>query len=377
MSKVWLSPPHLGEKEKEYVNEAFATNWIAPLGPNVDVFENQISNYLNIKEAVSLSSGTAALHLALVACGVKHDDIVLCQSFTFAASAFPIQYLGAHPVFIDSEKETWNMDPQLLEESITDYIKIGKKPTAVIVVHLYGMPAKMNNIVEICSKYDIPIIEDAAEALGSVYEDKKCGSIGKVGILSFNGNKIITTSGGGALISNDSEIINKVRHISAQAKEPAAYYLHKEIGYNYRMSNVCAGIGRGQMEVLNDRVQKRREIFDVYQKELKDINGLHFLVEPNGSFSNRWLTTVVFDPTVFKKETNEKIRKGLESVNIETRPLWKPLHQQPVFKSCKAYINGVSDYLFDNGLCLPSGSNMNDEVISSIIKEIRNQLLND
>lgn len=269
------------------------------------------------------------------------------------------------------------MDPQLLEESITDYIKIGKKPTAVIVVHLYGMPAKMNNIVEICSKYDIPIIEDAAEALGSVYEDKKCGSIGKVGILSFNGNKIITTSGGGALISNDSEIINKVRHISAQAKEPAAYYLHKEIGYNYRMSNVCAGIGRGQMEVLNDRVQKRREIFDVYQKELKDINGLHFLVEPNGSFSNRWLTTVVFDPTVFKKETNEKIRKGLESVNIETRPLWKPLHQQPVFKSCKAYINGVSDYLFDNGLCLPSGSNMNDEVISSIIKEIRNQLLND
>ena len=377
MSKVWLSSPHLGEREIEYVNEAFATNWIAPLGPNVDAFENQISSYLNVKEAVSLSSGTAALHLALVACGVNQEDIVLCQSFTFAASAFPIQYLGAHPVFIDSEKETWNMDPLLLEESITDYIKIGKKPAAVIVVHLYGMPAKMNEIVAICAKYDIPIIEDAAEALGSVYEEKKCGSIGKIGILSFNGNKIITTSGGGALVSNHSEIIIKVRHISAQAKEPAAYYLHKEIGYNYRMSNVCAGIGRGQMEVLNDRVQKRREIFEVYQKELKDINGLYFLDEPNASFSNRWLTTVVFDPTVFKKETNEKIRKGLESVNIETRPLWKPLHQQPVFKSCKAYINGVSDYLFENGLCLPSGSNMNDEVIAKVIKEIRIQLLND
>jgi dTDP-4-amino-4,6-dideoxygalactose transaminase len=377
VSKVWLSSPHLGEREIEYVNEAFATNWIAPLGPNVDAFENQISSYLNVKEAVSLSSGTAALHLALVACGVNQEDIVLCQSFTFAASAFPIQYLGAHPVFIDSEKETWNMDPLLLEESITDYIKIGKKPAAVIVVHLYGMPAKMNEIVAICAKYDIPIIEDAAEALGSVYEEKKCGSIGKIGILSFNGNKIITTSGGGALVSNHSEIIIKVRHISAQAKEPAAYYLHKEIGYNYRMSNVCAGIGRGQMEVLNDRVQKRREIFEVYQKELKDINGLYFLDEPNASFSNRWLTTVVFDPTVFKKETNEKIRKGLESVNIETRPLWKPLHQQPVFKSCKAYINGVSDYLFENGLCLPSGSNMNDEVIAKVIKEIRIQLLND
>ena len=376
MSKVWLSSPHLGKKEIEYVNEAFSTNWIAPLGPNVDAFENQISNYLNVKEAVSLSSGTAALHLALLTCGVKQNDIVLCQSFTFAASAFPIEYLGAQPVFIDSEKETWNMDPLLLEESITDYIKIGKKPAAVIVVHLYGMPAKMNEIVAICAKYDIPIIEDAAEALGSVYDDKKCGSIGKIGILSFNGNKIITTSGGGALISNHSEIINKVRHISAQAKESAPYYLHKEIGYNYRMSNVCAGIGRGQMEVLNDRVHKRREIFEVYHKELKDINGLHFLDEPKGSFSNRWLTTVVFDPTVFKKETNEKIRKGLESVNIETRPLWKPLHQQPVFKSCKAYLNGVSDYLFENGLCLPSGSNMNDDVISLIIKEIRIQLSN-
>lgn len=376
MSKVWLSSPHLGEKEIEYVNEAFATNWIAPLGPNVDAFENQLSNYLNVKEAVSLSSGTAALHLALLTCGVKHDDIVLCQSFTFAASAFPIEYLGAKPVFIDSEKETWNMDPLLLEESIADYIKIGKKPAVVIVVHLYGMPAKMNEIVAICAKYDIPIIEDAAEALGSVYYDKKCGSIGKIGILSFNGNKIITTSGGGALISNHPEIINKVRHISAQAKESAPYYLHKEIGYNYRMSNVCAGIGRGQMEVLNDRVQKRREIFEVYQKELKGINGLHFLDEPKGSFSNRWLTTVVFDPTVFKKETNEKIRKGLESVNIETRPLWKPLHQQPVFKSCKAYLNGVSDYLFENGLCLPSGSNMNDEVIAKVIKEISNQISN-
>jgi dTDP-4-amino-4,6-dideoxygalactose transaminase len=376
VSKVWLSSPHLGENEIKYVNEAFSTNWIAPLGPNVDAFENQISSFLNVKEAVSLSSGTAALHLALVACGVKQDDIVLCQSFTFAASAFPIQYLGAQPVFIDSEKETWNMDPLLLEESITDYIKIGKKPAAVIVVHLYGMPAKMNEIVAICAKYNIPIIEDAAEALGSVYDDKKCGSIGKIGILSFNGNKIITTSGGGALVSNYSEIINKVRHISAQAKESAPYYLHKEIGYNYRMSNVCAGIGRGQMEVLNDRVHKRREIFEVYQKELKDINGLHFLDEPKGSFSNRWLTTVVFDPTVFKKETNEKIRKGLESVNIETRPLWKPLHQQPVFKTCKAYLNGVSDYLFENGLCLPSGSNMNDDVISLIIKEIRIQLSN-
>ena len=371
MERVWLSSHHMGKNELGYVTEAFSTNWIAPLGPNVDAFEKQLVDYLGVLGAVSLSSGTAAIHLALKMLGVGTGDIVLCQSFTFAASAFPISYCGATPVFIDSEKETWNIDPSLLELAIKDAIAMGKKPAAIIVVHLYGMPAKMKAILSIANQYDIPVIEDAAEALGSFYENKACGSFGKIGILSFNGNKIITTSGGGALVCNDDSILRSVRHLSAQAKEPAPYYLHKEIGFNYRMSNVCAGIGRGQMEVLPERIHRRREIFDRYKKEFSSIEGIRFLEEPEGSFSNRWLTTVVFDKEIFGINKHEELRISLEKLNIESRPLWKPLHQQPVFEGCKSYLNGVSDELFANGLCLPSGSNMTNETQHIVIEQIK------
>ncbi|MEO8772415.1 MAG: aminotransferase class I/II-fold pyridoxal phosphate-dependent enzyme [Ferruginibacter sp.] len=371
--RVWLSSPHMGEKEKLYVNEAFTTNWIAPLGPNVDAFEKQVAEFVTVKGAVSLSSGTGALHLALKILGIKKDDVVLCQSFTFAASAFPINYCDAVPVFIDSEKETWNMDPVLLEKAIKDLSSKGKKPAAIMVVHLYGMPAKMNEIIEIANRYDIPLIEDAAEALGSEYNGKACGSLGKIGILSFNGNKIITTSGGGALTSDDELIVSKARHLSAQAKEPAAFYLHKEIGYNYRLSNVLAGIGRGQMEVLPERIKKRRAIFEFYKRELGDIDGITFLSEPKGFFSNRWLTTILFDKKL-GEGINEKLRLQLEKQNIETRALWKPLHQQPVFEKCESYNNGVADELFATGLCLPSGSNISDVNLEKVVYEIKNFL---
>ncbi len=374
MDRVWLSSPHMGDKEKEYVAEAFATNWVAPLGPNVDAFEKQIAAYVGVKGAVSLCSGSAALHLALNMVGVKAGKVVLCQSFTFAASAFPITYCNAIPVFVDSEKDSWNMDPVLLETAIKEQSAKGNKPAAIIVVHLYGMPAKMNEILEIAGRYNIPVIEDAAEALGSTYENKRCGSFGKIGILSFNGNKIITTSGGGALTSDDEEMIKKVRHVSAQSREPVPYYLHKEIGYNYRMSNICAGIGRGQMEVLPQRIKTRREIFEFYKKELGNIQGINFPLEPKGSFSNRWLTTILFDEKIFGGGMNEKIRVELEKKNIESRPLWKPLHQQPVFEDCKAYCNGISDQLFATGLCLPSGSNITRESLNNVVHEIKNYL---
>jgi dTDP-4-amino-4,6-dideoxygalactose transaminase len=374
VSRIWLSSPHLGVKEQEYVNEAFNTNWVAPLGPNVDAFEKQLTDHLSVDGVVSLNSGTSALHLALVALGIKRDDIVLCQSFTFAASAFPITYCGAVPVFVDSESDTWNMDPQLLEQAITEHIELGKTPAAIIVVHLYGMPAKMNEIIAIAKKYRIPVIEDAAEALGSTFQNKPCGSFGEAGILSFNGNKIITTSGGGAFASNDAEMVKKVRHISAQAKEPAPYYLHKEIGFNYRMSNICAGIGRGQMEVLPERINRRREIFEIYKNELGTIDGITFLSEPEGYYSNRWLTTILFNEQYFTTGKNELLRLHLEKHNIESRPLWKPLHQQPVFAENKTYNNGVSDMLFANGLCLPSGSNLTDDVLTRVIAEIKSFL---
>lgn len=372
---MWLSSPHMGELEKKFVNEAFSTNWVAPLGPNVDQFENQLVEYLGISGAVSLSSGTAALHLALIALGVQRNDVVLCQSFTFAASAFPIVYMGATPVFIDSEAETWNMDPVLLEQAIQESIAKGKKPAAMIVVHLYGMPAQMDAILAISQKYGVPIIEDAAEALGSTYNNRKCGSIGEIAILSFNGNKIITTSGGGALVSNNKDVVNKARHLSAQAKDPAPYYLHTQIGYNYRMSNICAGIGRGQMLVLQDRINRRRAIFDLYQNELCSIPGVSFQTESSHVFSNRWLTTMILDKTVFGEGKHEAIRVALEQLNIESRPLWKPLHQQPVFEKCEMYLNGVSDELFSTGICLPSGSNLSDDTIFNVIKSIKKELL--
>lgn len=365
----------MGGKEKEYVAEAFDSNWVAPLGPNVDAFENQLSDYVGIKGAVSLSSGSAAIHLALLALEIRNSDIVLCQSFTFAATAFPISYLNAEPVFIDSEVETWNMDPELLDKAITDSLNKGKKPAAIIVVHLYGMPANMDEIMRIANQHQIPVIEDAAEALGSSYKNQRCGSFGRIGILSFNGNKIITTSGGGALLSDDAYIVNKVRHLSAQAKEPVPYYLHKEIGYNYRMSNICAGIGRGQMEVLSDRISKRRKIFEIYKEELGFINGVSFLSEPENYFSNRWLTTVLFDKKIHGEGKNELLRLHLEKLNIESRALWKPLHQQPVFKDCKSYLNGVSDKLYNEGLCLPSGSNMSLDTQKNVIKEIKEFLI--
>ena len=360
----------MGEKEQLYVAEAFTTNWVAPLGPNVDAFEKQLATHVGVKGAVSLSSGTAALHLALKILGIKRGDLVLCQSFTFAASAFPITYCDAIPVFIDSERETWNMDPVLLEQAIKDQLTKGKKPAAIMVVHLYGMPAKMNEIIEIAARYDIPLIEDAAEALGSSYNGKACGGFGEVGVLSFNGNKIITTSGGGALTTNDEWIISKARHLSAQAKEPAAFYLHKEIGFNYRLSNVLAGIGRGQMEVLPERIKTRRKIFKFYQEELKNIDGISFLSEPAGFFSNRWLTTVLFDKGM-ENGINEKVRLELEKQNIETRALWKPLHQQPVFEGCETYNSGVADELFATGLCLPSGSNTSTANLEKVVYEIK------
>ena len=375
MGKVWLSSPHIGTKEKEYVNEAFDTNWVAPLGPNVDAFEKQLSNYTSAGGAVSLCSGTAAIHMALLACGVKEGDVVVCQSFTFGASAFPITYLNAQPIFVDSESDSWNMDPLLLEKAIEDQINLDKKPAAIVVVHLYGMPANMNAINDIAKKYSIPVIEDAAEALGSSYFEKKCGSLGDIGILSFNGNKIITTSGGGALLSDDEEIIKTVRHISNQAKEPAPFYLHKQIGYNYRLSNICAGIGRGQMEVLDSRVNKRRSVFETYRDSLAHRNGLVFLSEPAGSFSNRWLTTVLFDENYWPVGTNEKIRLALDANQIESRPLWKPLHQQPVFEKTKSYLNGISDRLFATGLCLPSGSNLTEADQKKVIAIIENTLM--
>jgi len=364
----------MGESEKKFVEEAFSTNWVAPLGPNVDFFEKQLSEYVGVKAAVSLNSGTAALHLALSLLDVNQGDVVLCQSFTFAASAFPIMYCGAEPVFIDSEADTWNIDPKLLEEAIEDQLQNGKKIAAIIVVHLYGMPAKMNELLSISEKYGISIIEDAAEALGSNYNNKACGSFGKAGILSFNGNKIITTSGGGALLSNDENLIAKTRHVSAQAKDPAPYYLHTQVGYNYRLSNICAGIGRGQMEVLPERIKKRRAIFEQYKIGFSGVEGLSFLEEPNGFFSNRWLTTIVFDEKYFKLGTIETLRQYLETLNIETRPLWKPLHQQPVFANCISYNNGISDRLFDTGLCLPSGSNLSESVIENVINEIKKHL---
>ncbi len=360
----------MGEKELQYVNEAFTTNWIAPLGANVNEFESLLSKWLKQKEVLTVNSGTGALHLSLTLLNIKRGDVVICQSFTFAASAFPMEYVGATTVFVDSERETWNMDPVLLKHAIDDSISAGKKPSAIIVVHLYGMPAKMNEILEVANKYDIPVIEDAAEALGSTYFDKPCGSIGKIGILSFNGNKIITTSGGGALTSADEDLMKRARHISAQAKEPAPYYLHKEIGYNYRLSNVLAGIGRGQMEVLAERVARRREIFEIYQTELASYKEIEFLNEPKGYFSNRWLTTIL----VNKKGLNEDIRIALEKDNIESRPLWKPLHQQPVFKDVKHFGNGISDDLFERGLCLPSGSNLTNETVNLVIHKIKKVL---
>mgnify|MGYP000080905536 CR=1 FL=1 len=358
-TRIWLSSPHMGGNELKYVNEAFETNWVAPLGPNVNAFEKELAQYLGVKHCAALVSGTAAIHLALINLGVSQGDEVICQSFTFSATANPIVYQSATPIFVDSEPETWNIDPELLEGAIKDRISKGKKPKAIIAVHLYGMPAKMDEILSIAKLYDIPVIEDAAEALGSKYNGVCCGTMGCMGVLSFNGNKIITTSGGGALISNNHDFIHKARFLATQARDNAPHYQHSHIGYNYRMSNVVAGIGRGQLEVLDLRVKQRRENNKFYRDLLGEVNGITFHTESSDSFSNYWLTSLIIDP---KKTgvTREELRKGLEEENIESRPLWKPMHLQPVFSGAPAYTNGFSEYAFENGLCLPSGSNMTD-----------------
>ena len=368
--KIWLSSPHISENEQKYVKEAFDSNWIAPVGPHINLFEEELSKISeNINVAV-LSSGTAAIHLALVLLGVRRDDFVICSSFTFSASVNPVIYQGAHPIFVDSEKETWNMDPVLLEEAILDKINKNQKPKAIILVHLYGYPAKLDEILAISNKYEIPIIEDAAEALGSTYKGKPLGTFGDIAIYSFNGNKIITTSSGGAILSKDYDMIEKAKFLATQARDDQPHYEHSEIGYNYRMSNVCAAIGIGQLEVLNERVKKRRYIHDFYNHHLSAFKEINFLEELPGYYSNRWLTTIILSENA--KINREDIRLMLLSENIESRPLWKPMHLQPIFKNHIAFENGVSEDLFNRGLCLPSGSNLIDTDLSRVVNSIKN-----
>jgi dTDP-4-amino-4,6-dideoxygalactose transaminase len=362
-SKIWLSSPHMSGKEQVFVKEAFDTNWVAPLGPNVNGFEIDLQDYLgNNVHVAALSSGTAALHLALILLNVKKGDEVLCQSKTFSASANPIVYLGATPIFVDSEKETWNICPELLELAIKERLKKGKKPKAIIAVHLYGMPFKVNEVCEIAHRYEIPIIEDSAEALGSSYKNQKCGTFGDLAVLSFNGNKIITTSGGGALVSKTKGHKDTAIFLSTQARDNAPHYQHSEIGYNYRMSNIVAGIGRGQMQILDDHVKKRRSNFAFYKEVFKNISEVSFLDEPNGFYSNRWLTCILL-PSF---EMREELRLALAKDSIESRPLWKPMHAQPIFKDAPNYKNGISDNLFERGLCLPSGSNLTDHELHRV-----------
>lgn len=366
-AKIWLSSPHMGGTEQKYIQDAFEANWIAPLGPNVDGFEKDLEAFLNAGVKVgALSAGTAALHLALIQCGVEYGDEVICQSMTFSASANPIAYCGAIPVFVDSENETWNMCPIALEDAIKDRVAKGKKPKAIIVVHLYGMPAKMDEIIAVANKYDITVIEDAAEALGSNYKGQKCGTFGRFGILSFNGNKIITTSGGGAMVCHSQEDKDKTVFLSTQARDDAPHYQHSHIGYNYRMSNIVAGIGRGQMEVLTSRVEARRSMNKFYQDLFDSIDGVSVFVEPSADYySNHWLSAIIVDANKTGK-TREDLRLALLEDNIESRPLWKPMHLQPVFADAPYYGGNVAEQLFNNGLCLPSGSNLSDDDRSRI-----------
>lgn len=367
-NKIWLSSPHMGGTEQKYVQEAFDTNWVAPLGPNVNGFESDLEKYLNKGTQVgALSSGTAGIHLGLILLGVKAGDEIICQSMTFSASANPIMYLGATPVFIDSESDTWNLCPVALENAIIDRISKGKKPKAIISVHLYGMPYKVDEIHSIAEKYDVPILEDSAEALGSHYKSQKCGTFGDIGVLSFNGNKIITTSGGGAIVTKNKETKDKAVFLSTQARDNAPHYQHSEVGYNYRMSNICAGIGRGQMEVLDAHVQLRRNMHDFYVSYFKDIDSVTVLTEPNDNyFSNHWLSAIVIVPQKINGKTREDLRLAFENENIESRPLWKPMHLQPIFEKFPYYGNNVAEKLFENGLCLPSGSNITTEELNRI-----------
>ena len=381
--RIWLSLAHMSGREQEFIQEAFDTNWVVPLGPNVNAFEKSLRDFLiengELKieneemRVVALSAGTAALHLGLILLGVQPGDEVICQSFTFAASANPIAYLEATPVFVDSEKETWNMDPVLLEEAIKDRLeKTGKLPKAIIPVHLYGMPVKMDEVMEVANRYGIPVLEDSAEALGSEYKGQKCGTFGEYGVLSFNGNKMITTSGGGALICPNEEKAKRALFYATQAREQAPHYQHEKIGYNYRMSNICAGIGRGQMFVLDEHIARRRAIHDLYVKLLNGVKGVEVMCQPEGEGfnSNYWLTCITVKPEE-AGFTREDLRLTLEGGNIESRPLWKPMHLQPVFKEAPFYGNGTSDRLFEIGLCLPSGPTLTDQDIERVAKVVR------
>ncbi|MDX1699037.1 MAG: NeuD/PglB/VioB family sugar acetyltransferase [Melioribacteraceae bacterium] len=376
--RIYLSSPHMSGNEKKYINEAFETNWIAPLGPNVDQFEQEIAAYVGIKGAAAVSSGTAAIHLALKLLEVGSGDFVFCSSLTFIASAYPIKYANATPVFIDAEPDTWNMSPNALDRAFQDAKSKGQIPKAVIVVNLYGQSAKMDELMEICRRYQVPMIEDAAESLGSSYKGKKSGTFGDYGIYSFNGNKIITTSGGGMLVSNDEKVLNYARFLSTQARDAALHYQHSVIGYNYRMSNVLAGIGRAQLEVLDERVAARRAVYNRYVDALGEIDGVDFMKELEGTFSNRWLTALTLDPETIAVKSYDLIN-ALAKENIEARPVWKPLHMQPVFEGCAFYTHGekdvISERLFARGLCLPSGSNLTFEQQGKVIKILKETLI--
>lgn len=370
--RIWLSPPHMGRNELSFVQEAFDTNWIAPLGPNVDAFEKELSLLLNGYGVAAVNSGTAALHLALNLLNVSQGDEVICQTFTFAASANPVVYLGATPVFVDSDPDTWNMDPELLEKAIQDRLSLGKTIKAIVVVNLYGMPAKMDEILSVASKYAIPVIEDAAESLGSSIHNIPCGTFGSLGVISFNGNKIITTSSGGVLISKNEDFILSAKHLATQAKDPGPFYQHSKIGYNYKMSNVLASIGLGQLTVLNERIAARRNNYNRYFNYFSAWNqkgfNIEFQIEPSGYYSNRWLTCILIDPLTNKGITTDSIRLLFEQHEIEVRSLWKPMHLQPVFEGTPHYLNGNADRFFDIGLCLPSGSSLTDEDFDRIFE---------
>jgi pyridoxal phosphate-dependent aminotransferase EpsN len=375
LDRIYLSPPHLGRHELNYLHKAVEDNWVAPAGPNLAGFEADLCAFTGVAHAVALTSGTAAIHLGLRLLGVGPGDEVLCPSFTFVATASPIVYCGAAPVFVDSEADTWNICPERLREAIIDRLRLGKKPKALLLVHLYGMPAKLDELLALAQEYGIAVLEDAAEALGARYRGRPLGSFGQVSVFSFNGNKILTTSGGGALLTPDAGLAQKALFLATQAKDPAPHYQHSEIGYNYRLSNLLAGIGRGQMELLEDRVKRRRGIFNWYKENLAGLPGLAVApaAELPGSHSNRWLTTVLLDPAE-TTATPETLRQHLETTNIESRPLWKPLHLQPLFAEAPMYGGAVCERLFARGLCLPSGTAMGEEELHRVAKSLRESL---
>jgi dTDP-4-amino-4,6-dideoxygalactose transaminase len=368
--QILLSTPHMGEQELKFVKEAFETNWIAPVGPHVDAFEEEFCQITGAGYAAAVSSGTAAIHLALRLLDVGRGDEIFCSTLTFIASANPIIYQGAKPVFIDSDRTSWNMNPELLREALEKRAKIGKLPKAVLLVHLYGQCADIDPIVEICQKYNVPLIEDAAEALGASYKGRCPGTFGTIGIYSFNGNKIITTSGGGMLVSDDEMLVKKARFLATQARDPAPHYQHSQIGYNYRLSNVLAGIGRGQLQVLKERVEARRRNFEIYEKALADLPGIEFMPEAEFGRATRWLTCLTINPQAFGAD-REEVRLGLAEKKIESRPVWKPLHMQPVFAECESIGGEVASDLFTRGLCLPSGSNLTDEDLERAIQGVK------